>query len=221
MNICKHCGFTGESEDFVNPRGKVCEKCHKKQQKKRNDEYRKNNKEKIPENNREYYQINRKQILEKTKKQRRRNGMLPWSEIKHLRLGLYIEQTIAAMFGVSTEVFSNKAVDFICPGGYKIQVKAASLTNTEHPRWSFQIEKNKVADYFILVAVNNANDIDKEDFRPTHIWMMKGNVLSNKVGTTISLSRVSKWNKYSIMEKYENKFVACCNIIKENEPKDK
>lgn len=71
-----------------------------------------------------------------------------------------------------------------------------------------------MADYFILVTVNNTEDIDKEDFKPNNIWMMKGNVLNNKTGTSVTPSTIHKWDEYSIMEEYENKFIACCTAIK-------
>ena len=123
------------------------------------------------------------------------------------------------MFGSVAEVTNNPGVDFICPNGYKIQVKAASTTyNRGNPQWSFRIKNNKTVDYFILVAVNHIEDIDKEDFKPEHIWMMKGNVLNRKAGTSITPSRISKWNKYSIIKEYENKFVACCTMMKRNKP---
>ena len=124
------------------------------------------------------------------------------------------------MFGVPTEPHNTPDVDFICPNGYKMQVKTASITYSRgNPRWSFKLKKNKVADYFILVAVNNVNDINKRNFKPEHIWLMKGNLLNDKTSTSVAPSRVSKWNKYSIMKEYENKFVDCCNTIKENKVK--
>lgn len=251
MNTCKHCGFTGESDDFVRPKGKVCKECRRAQISKYKKKYRKNNcekiskdlkyyyqknkerlkarsrkhgrknREKIIKNKKVYYRNNREEINKKDTIKRRKNGSLPWTEIKSLRLGLYIEQAIAAMFGVPTEQYGNPGVDFICPNRYKIQVKTASITYShDNPRWTFKIKKNKIVDYFILVAVNNTEDIDKEDFKPTHIWMMKGNILNKQSGTSVTPSRVSKWNKYSIIEKYENRFIKCCTTIKENKLKD-
>ena len=308
MNTCKHCGFVGNPEEFRNPAGIVCEKCHEKYQKEyrennkekitetgrkyrennkekiaeikkkysennkeklaeqrrkqyqanreenlerrriyrennkekiaeQNRRYRESNKEKIAEHDREYYKNNSEKILEQHKKYRKENsgkineqarfkrrkvGILPWTEIKHLRLGLYIEQTIAAMFGVPTEPHNNPDVDFVCPQGYKMQVKVSSVSHSKNknPTWRFHINKNKIADYFILVAVNNAEDIDKEDFKPIHIWMMKGKLINKKGTISTVLSRVPKWNKYSIMEEYENRFVACCTTIKESKFKD-
>ena len=125
------------------------------------------------------------------------------------------------MFGVPTEPHNTPDVDFICPNGYKMQVKTASITYSRgNPRWNFGINKNKVADYFILVAVNNTEDINKEDFKPTHIWLMEGRFVNEEVGISVTPSRISKWDEYSIMEEYGNKFVACCNTIKVNRPED-
>ena len=229
MNTCKYCGFTGEPEDFRRPKGKVCKECHKKYNRTFNKKYRQLNKEKLRKQNkkyrwlnhervykrkRDYRKNNHEHILEKERIRRRKKGVLSWTEIKSLRLGLYIEQTIAAMFGCVTEAVCNPYVDFICPNGYKMQVKTSSLGKNKYPNWGFHINENKIVDYFILVAVNNIDDIDKENFKPEHIWLIKGNVLNYKTGVSISPSRVYKWNEYSIMKEYENKFIDCCNTIK-------
>ena len=214
----------------MNEKSKKYYKDNREKVLKRHEEYRRANPEKIAEGKKkhreknrerilikqkEYHKNNRKKELEQKRIKRRKNGGLPWTEIKSLRLGLYIEQTIATMFGSVAEPYSTPDIDFICPQGYKIQVKAASLTFLcGNPRWKFKINKNKVVDYFILVAVNKSEDIDEEDFKPTHIWMMEGNVLNNKMSTSITPSRISKWNKYSITEEYKNKFVSCCATIK-------
>ena len=229
MNSCKHCGFTGEPEDFRKPKGKVCNECYKKQKRKGDEKYRKKNRERINKDERDYRKKNRERINKKKRNnykknhkvfikreriRRRKNGMLPWSQVKHLRLGLYIEQAIARMFGSVAEVTNNPGVDFICPNGYKMQVKTSSLSKSKYPSWYFNINENKIVDYFILVAVNHIDDIDKENFKHVHIWIMKGNVLNYKTGVSISPSRVYKWNEYSIMKEYENKFINCCNVIK-------
>ena len=219
MNTCMHCGFIGNPEEFRYPKGSVCKKCRREQQnktyqnnkeninKERNKTYQ-NNKENINKERRKrrqddqekfrnregnYRQRNRERIREQARIRRRKKGIPPWSEIKSLRLGLYIERTIASMFGVPTEPHNTPDIDFICPNGYKMQVKTASVTyGRGNPRWSFGINKNKIADHFILVAVNNIDDIDKEDFKPEHIWMMKGNILNMQSGTSITPSRISK-----------------------------
>ena len=110
MNICMHCGFIGNPEDFRKPKGKVCKKCYKKQRSehrkknrkeiaKKEKEYREKNREQIAERVSEYYQKNRDYIrqrrknsyqenheeeLEKQRIRRRKRGILPWTEIKNL-----------------------------------------------------------------------------------------------------------------------------------------
>lgn len=187
--------------------------------------YRNNNCEEINKREKERRDENREEFNKRERERYRNNrvkhGVLPWTEIKHLRLGLYIEQTIARMFGSVAEPYGTPNIDFICPQGYKIQVKVASVTYTRnYPNWNFKIKKNKIADYFILVAVNNTDDIDKEDFKPLHIWIMEGNILNDKVTTSISPSTVSKWDEYSIKERYKNKFINCCKIIKKKNKGD-
>ena len=191
-----------------------CERINKQTK-----EYRRNNRELIVERKKKYREDNKEKIAEHSKEQyeknRERNGILHWSQIKHLCLGLYVEKAIAGMFGVPTEQHGNPKVDFICPNGYKIQVKTSSIRyNRGASSWIFHIDRNKIADYFILVAVNNIDDINKEDFEPAHIWMIKGKVINKQAGASVTPSRVSKWDEYSIMEEYENKFINCCNTIK-------
>ena len=231
MNTCKHCGFIGNPEDFRKPKGKVCIKCYKKQLKKRREinkekiterdrKYRENNKKKIAEQKKKHLQANHEEINKRRRIKRRKKGILHWSEVRHLRLGLYIEKAIAKMFGSIAEVTNNPGVDFVCPNGYKMQVKVSSMryNHGKHPAWSFGIRRNKVVDYFILVAVNSSEDIDKEDFKPINIWLMKGKLVNKQGDVSVALSRISKWDEYSIMKEYENKFVACCTTIKGNKP---
>lgn len=215
----------------INKQRRENRKNNREETNKKQREYRENNRERINEQARkrfqensehkrqlrkENYYRNHERELERNRIASRKRGILPWTEIKSLRFGLYIEQTIARTFGSVAEPHNNPDIDFVCPQGYKIQVKVSSMRYSygKYPNWAFDINKNKIADYFILVAVNNSEDIDKENFKPLHIWMMKGYLLNRKSGTGISPSRISKWNKYSIMEEYENKFVTCCNTIK-------
>ena len=261
MNTCKHCGFTGESEEFRRPKGKVCKECYNKcrRERRKNNhkqiikqegdyrkknrkrinkqakEFRENNPGKFIEYGRKYRNKNREEInkcekerrdenreeFNKRERERYRNnrakhGILPWTEVKSLRLGLYIEQTIARVFGSVAEPYGTPDIDFICPQGYKIQVKVSSLGKNEYPNWNFGIKKNKVADYFVLVAVNNIDDIDKENFKPAHMWMMEGDVLNDKTGTSVSPSTISKWDEYSIKKGYKNKFINCCKVMKKD-----
>lgn len=336
MNICTHCGFTGEPEEFTRPTGGVCKDCYNKRRRERRKnnhekiikqeqehrennrektneymrnyreknhekvnkqrseylkknrekinkqrrknrkknreelnkkgreyreknreelnkrrcenrennreefnrkarEYYENNKERINKNNKEryykndeynrqrrkiYYHKNRKKMLEINRKSRRKRGILPWTEIKKLRFGLYIEKAVASMFGSIAEEYNNRFIDFVCPQGYKMQVKASSMIHSRsYPCWAFHINKNTVVDYFILVAVNNADDIDKEDFKPVQIWMMEGNVVNNKDVVRIYPNKLSKWDEYSILDKYGNKLTQCCTTIKHSDMK--
>lgn len=229
--------YKKKNRERINEQRRENRKENQEEINKKEREYREKNREQINEQTRKCYQENsnhkrqlrkksyyknHKRELERNKKLRRKRGVLPWSEIKNLRLGLYIEKVIASMFGSVAEPYNNPDIDFVCPQGYKMQVKVSSMRyNHNKPiGWSFGIKKNKTADYFILVAVNEINDIDKEDFKPLYIWLMKGHLLNYKTGTSIALSRVSKWNKYSIMEEYENRFIVCCSMIKESNEKE-
>ena len=214
--------YQQSNKDVISEQKKEHYKNNRDEIRKRQKEDYENHREQRLKKQNKYYRDNRERICEQATTKRRKNGILPWTEIKHLRLGLYVEQVVASMFGSVTESLGNPDVDFICPQGYKIQVKVSSkrFIQNKSPSWGFNIKKNKIADHFILVAVNNIDDIDKEDFKPLYIWLMEGCLLNHKAKTSIALPRLHKWDKYSIMEEYENKFITCCDAIKENKAKD-
>lgn len=119
-----------------------------------------------------------------------------------------------------------KDYDFLCPKGYKINVKSSCLS--KHNDWNFYIRKNKIVDYFLLLAFDN-----REDLNPLHIWLLRGkelfykkssnrNIILNEMSTfTISNTQIDKGGlKLFTMKKYElvdklDKIVKCCNKLKD------
>ena len=71
--------------------------------------------------------------------------------------------------------------------------------------WRYGINKNKIADYFLLLAFNN-----REDLEPIHQWLIPGKILNHLKGATISLSTTDRWKKYE--QPIEPAIICCDNI---------
>lgn len=109
-----------------------------------------------------------------------RGRCLPTSENKDcsLYLGVYIAERILPLLFENVEKMpdGNPGFDFICGNGYKIDVKSACLSRDRE--WVFIINKNKIADYFFMVAFD-----DREKLGVIHIWLIKGDSVIEKTNT--------------------------------------
>lgn len=122
-------------------------------------------------------------------------------------LGNHTEVILMNMFKkVEKMPTNNIGYDFLCGNGYKIDAKSSCLDKTRSNTWTFCIERNKTADFFLCLALDN-----REDLNPLHVWLIPGNTVNNLISTSISKSTLSKWSKY---EKSLDKVLSCCNIIK-------
>lgn len=132
-------------------------------------------------------------------------------------LGVYIaENVLSKIFkNVKKMPYGNPGFDFVCNKGYKIDVKSSILRDNFNrtPRWGFTINKNKTADYFLLLAFN-----DRKNLVPKHIWLVPGKEINNKVDVSITnkLEFLEKWKQYELDDKLE-KVITCCNKIKSGE----
>jgi hypothetical protein len=94
-------------------------------------------------------------------------------------------------------------IDFIVKG-YGVEIKSAKFTSTgNNKRWAFSLKKqNKVADFFILMAFNDAgNEI-------LHYFLIPNELLRKEM-QTISVSQNinhTKWKDFLISEKELQEF---------------
>ncbi|MBU0777535.1 hypothetical protein KKF82_04695 [Patescibacteria group bacterium] len=145
-------------------------------------------------------------------KQARTHGALPMSDNKKCSayLGVAIaEQLIRHLFkNVIRMPYGHPGFDFRCAKDKKIDVKSACITLNykKYPRWKFFIKKNKVADYFLLMAFSNRSDLE-----PKHQWLIPGTQLNDLALASISPSTIDKWKIY---EQPINAAITCCNTIK-------
>jgi len=129
-------------------------------------------------------------------------------------LGIHISERLLSKIWNNVIRMSNgnRGYDFICGKRFKVDVKSSCLCND---KWNFKIKKNKITDYFLLLAFDN-----REDLNPLHIWLIKGEqqILCVKVNDrkcmVVSDNNISLFKKYEQTDKLD-KLVDCCNTLKE------
>ncbi len=135
-------------------------------------------------------------------------------------LGIYIaENGINKIYDGSERMhINNKGYDIICPKGHKIDVKATVLNR--YNIFNFAINKNKIADYFVLVGFNNIIELE-----PLHIWVIKGDesIYGHPINDLNKLAILNESNYIYRYQKYEkmNKLEELKNICKEFDAKNK
>ena len=126
-------------------------------------------------------------------------------------LGVYVaEQVLSHVFkNVEQMLINTPGYDFICGKGYKVDVKSScrSSCGTFADRWIFHIDKNQIADYFLMAAFDNRNDLN-----PEHIWLIPSGEINDHVSISVSESTLHKWEQYEIGI---DEVVLCCDEIKE------
>ena len=107
---------------------------------------------------------------------------------------------------------NNIGFDFICSKDMKIDVKSSVLRfdkrfKKHKGNWSFRINKNTIADYFLCIAFDN-----RTDKNPQHLWLIPTEKINHLVGLNISKLQTHKWTQY---EQSLNKTLECCNELKQ------
>jgi hypothetical protein len=122
-------------------------------------------------------------------------------------LGCYIaEQILSKIFkDVKVMPLNNHGYDIICNRDKKIDIKSSATGNKGS--WHFDIVRNKIANYFLLIAFDNRNDLN-----PVHLWLIPGHVVNHLTGIEIHKDHLAKWSKY---EQPIDKVILCCNEMKE------
>ena len=192
--VCRFCGVELTDENWCLSRQEkndsICKSCHNEE----NKQWRKMNPEKA-----------KAQWTRKSRKQ----GHHPYDKNKECPLffGVHIaEHVLSHTFkNVQRMPMHNHGYDFICGGGYKIDVKSACLRKTWN-NWMFNINHNTIADYFLCLAFDNRGDLN-----PLHVWLIPGGVLNHLISTSISSSTIHKWDEYKLDI---SKVITCCNVMK-------
>ena len=135
-------------------------------------------------------------------------------------LGVCVAERVirhCGMFNIITKAPNNTpGYDFVCGRGYKIDVKSACRTfairngNSLTPWWTFHIDHNKIADWFVTIAFD-----DRVHLTPLHAWMIPGDVINHLVCLTITESERSlvKWEQY---ERPLDQIESCCDVLRKS-----
>lgn len=140
------------------------------------------------------------------------NGGIKTNNKCGIWLGIHVaEQVLSKVFkNFQRMPTNNPGYDFICGKNYKIDVKSSCLVKNKLKTWTFVINKNIIANYFLCLAFDNRGDLN-----PLHIWLIPSNILNHKVSTSISESTLYKWSQY---EQSLDKVLTCCNTMKKLGP---
>jgi len=134
----------------------------------------------------------------------------PYTENKEssLYLGVHIAERVLSSYfdGIIRMPNGTPGYDFICQRGYKIDVKCACLSGGKYPKWSFAINHNTIADYFLCLAFDYRDSLE-----PMHIWLIPSERLNKFRGFAISRFVTDKWKQY---EKPLDRVIESCNILK-------
>ena len=190
---CTNCNIEKSLVEFYNDKRakdnkqSQCKKCDIKN----SIIYRQEHRSKKSEYDKKRYQENKDEI-------RRKGGYQSMYENKNcsLYLGVVIAERLIRHLFKDVQVMpnGNPKFDFICNKGMKIDVKARCIeynNKTKNPRWKFDINQNKIADFFIFVAFDNLTDLN-----PLHLWMIPGKEINNQGSAQIAPSTIHKWDKY-------------------------
>lgn len=139
----------------------------------------------------------------------RKQGHQPFNENK--RCGLYFgvhiaERVLSHVFkNIERMPMNNPGYDMICNTDKKIDIKS-SCTRKRDGNWSFGINHNTIADYFLCLAFDN-----REDLNPLHIWLIPGSKINHLTIATINPSTIHKWDEYRLNI---SKISDCCDAMR-------
>ena len=128
-------------------------------------------------------------------------------------LGIWIAERVLSRYFNELKRMppNNPGYDFLCSKGFKIDVKSGcrqSYDNRRIDRWTFVINHNKIADYFLCLAFDNRTNLN-----PEHVWLIPKELVSEKHAVIIYDNRngLSKWSAY---EKPIDRVLDCCKSLK-------
>lgn len=208
--ICKDCG----NICVIIARG-LCEQCYKKQWYASNPnyikEYQVKNAEKLRIGAINWRERHPGYRSKEYVRRRNRAGKPSMAENKtcSMFLGVHVaEQVLSKVFkDVKQMPSNNPGYDFTCNKGMKIDVKSSCIRKyTKTPNWTFAIDKNKTADYFLCIAFDN-----RKNLNPLHLWLIPNEILNTNRIAGIAESTLSKWNEYALPI---DKVTTCCNTLR-------
>ena len=196
--VCRKCGVPlviGENvtQYRIDSHQYICRKCKRHDAKKREDAHPTNSAYRCEYNHR----TGRSQPMSKNKE-------CP------SYLGIHIaERVLSHIFeNVRRMPNNNPGFDVICNQDKLIDIKSACRQHIPPwaDSWTFIINKNQIAQYFLCLAFDN-----RQDLNPEHIWLIPACNVNDKIGVSIAETRLAKWSKY---EQPVDKVIDCCNTLR-------
>ena len=141
-----------------------------------------------------------------------KRGHLPMKDNRQCSsfLGVHVaERVLSKIFkDVVRMPYGHSGYDIVCNRGKLVDSKASCKRYQQgrYPLWQFNIKKNKIADFFLLLAFDN-----RESLSPLHLWMIPGAIINDRDSVSISVKNVHKWDAYALPI---DKVVSCCNTMR-------
>lgn len=127
-------------------------------------------------------------------------------------LGVVIgEQLLPSYFpGVRRMPTNNPKYDFVCPKGFKIDVKTSTLHGVNQKGvvgWRFNIKQNEDADYFACIGFD-----DRESLNVVRFWLIPGAKIARLTALVITTG-IQSLHKWAEFEKPIETLVNSCNLL--------
>jgi hypothetical protein len=184
-------------------------KTHRVSKRKRDKEYYARNRDKLLKSVNDYRNTNKEEI---NRKRRESKTRMNTNKTCAQYLGVVVaENVLSKVFPNVTRMLNgNPGYDFVCAKGRKIDVKSSSAHYHKNGSmyWVFNICRNDIADYFMLIAFD-----DRKNLNPLKLWLIPGGKISHLYGTSVSENTVSKWAEYALPI---DEVVKCCDNIRES-----
>jgi hypothetical protein len=125
-------------------------------------------------------------------------------------LGCNIAERILSKVFNNVEVMepNNPGYDFICNKGKKIDVKSRCRGRSprNHNRWSFNLNKNTIADFFLCIAFD-----DRKSLTPLYLWLIPSNEVKGQKRLSIRENTIHRLDKFKLDI---SKTLQCCDEIR-------
>lgn len=207
LSQCKNC---------LNLKSSIWYKVNIKKAKATRSAWQKSNPDKIKLANDTWHNANREKVRKSGRESSYRHGAKPASENKSCAtyLGCVIAETVLSheFPGFKRMPNGNPGYDYVCPKGYKIDVKSGckQCYNYVTDSWYFSINKNKAPSFFLCIAWDN-----RESLNPAHLWLIPGWLVNEKTGFRITDSPkvLARWSQY---ERPLENVLECCSKLRVN-----
>ena len=204
--ICMNCEACLPLKKFDKYRN-TCRSCRNK--------YKSVHAKEHPEKWRAYAKKNREKIRNYQREWRHERGISrPMSEAKDSAsyLGVFVAERVLSKFfeNITRMPNNNPYYDFVCGKGFRIDVKCGCLCKSGHGllKWRFNINKNTIADYFLLLAFDNRTSLE-----PQHVWLIPGSVVNKLLVVSIT-NDVIPLKRRAQYERPLDKVIACCSEMR-------